>query len=92
MLENGGADAGRAVPVERPPPGQHLEDDRAEREQIAPRIDLVTFDLFGRHVADRAQDGAVRASRRASSPSSCSSAAAVARVRGGPPRGAIRLL
>ena len=64
MTENSGPDAGRAVAVERAPSGQHLEHDRAEREQIAPRVHFGAFDLFGRHVADGAQDGAVLVSGR----------------------------
>jgi hypothetical protein len=59
MAENGGPDGDRAVAVERAPSGQHLEDDRAEREQVAARIHIDACDLFGSHVADGAGDGAV---------------------------------
>ena len=59
MLENGSTDVGHRVPFERRPPRQHLESDGAERKQVASSIDVVTSDLFGSHVADRAQNGAV---------------------------------
>ena len=48
------------VAVERALPGQHFEQDRSEREQVAPCVYFAAVDLFGRHVPDRTQDGAVR--------------------------------
>ena len=41
-----------------------FEPDRSERKQIAPCVHLAAFDSFGRHVANRAQDGAVARDRR----------------------------
>ena len=57
-LEDRKADSGRAVPVECPLPGQHLVEDRTEREQIAAGVHLAAANLFGRHVANRTRDGA----------------------------------
>ena len=56
--ENGGTNHGRAIAVERAPRGQHFEQDRSEREQVATCVHLAAGDLFGSHVADRTQNGA----------------------------------
>ena len=47
-------DLGRAVGLEREPPGQKLEQDDAHRVEIAAAVDGVAAPLLGRHVVRRA--------------------------------------
>jgi hypothetical protein len=48
--------SGRSCPggAERPPPGRHFIEHDAQRKHVRSRIDLFAAQLFGRHVADRA--------------------------------------
>jgi len=48
--------AGEGPAVERPPPGQHQVQDRAEAVQSGARVDPLVSDLLGRDVGDRADD------------------------------------
>ena len=43
------------LPLERPLPGRHLVDRRAEREDVAPDVGLTAFELLGCHVGKRAE-------------------------------------
>src|SRR5208282_2993012 len=45
VMHGGSSTAGEGVPA-----CYHLEQHKAEREQIAPRVQLLTTDLLGRHV------------------------------------------
>src|SRR5437773_4219752 len=57
-----------ARPDERQLPGQHLEQDDAERKNIGPMIDLFAERLFGRHVGDRARHRGRTGRRRRGGP------------------------
>ena len=48
----------RVVAHEGPLSGHQLEENRAEREQIRPRIDRITFDLLGRQITGGAKHNA----------------------------------
>ena len=49
-MKNGADHCGGGRPLERSPPGCHLVDDRAQREDVAARISFAGRKLFGRHV------------------------------------------
>ena len=49
-----------ALALERLPAREHLVEHRAEREDVRPRIGFLPFELLGRHVLERAEDGALR--------------------------------
>jgi hypothetical protein len=49
-------DADHRVRHERRPPGQQLEEDDAERVDVAARVDPAAVELLGRHVGRRADD------------------------------------
>ncbi len=55
VLENRRDERGFGVRVERPPPRQHLVQQRAKREHIAACIHSLAAKLFGRHVRERAE-------------------------------------
>ena len=40
--------------------GHHLVEDRAEREDVGPRVGLLSFELLGRHVLQGSEDRALR--------------------------------
>ena len=46
-------DAERRLALERQPPGQHLEEDDAQRVDVRARVGLLAVDLLGRHVFGR---------------------------------------
>ena len=60
VLENRAKEARARFALERRPARQHLEQQRAEREDVCARVGLEPFDLLGRHVLKRAEDGALR--------------------------------
>lgn len=64
VLQGGGDQAGVALRLERLPAGDHLVEHRPEREDVAARIGVEPFDLLGRHVLERAQDGSLHRQRR----------------------------
>ena len=55
-LLDAGHDLRRVRTAEWPPSGGHLEQDRPQRENVAPRIQLVSANLLGRHVRDRSDN------------------------------------
>ena len=57
-MEDGRHDGERAVGAERPHPGDHFIQHDAEAEQVALRTHDSAVQLFGRHVRDRARNGA----------------------------------
>ena len=60
VLQNRAEQARARLAFERRAPGEHLEQQRAEREDVGPRVGLEPFDLFRRHVLKRAEDRALR--------------------------------
>ena len=60
VLQNRAEQARARLALERRPAGQHLEEQRAEREDIGARVGLEPFDLLRRHVLERAEDRALR--------------------------------
>lgn len=61
--EYSGDHAGPAVAFECPPPGDHLVENRAEREDVAARVRLPPLQLFGSHVLQSADHGPFRRQR-----------------------------
>jgi hypothetical protein len=55
FADDGGERLGGRRALERPRPGRHLEQDRSERELVAPEVGRLARGLLGRHVADRAE-------------------------------------
>ncbi len=55
----GGNDARHALPHESLAAGEHLVQDRAEREDVAARIGLLAFQLLRGHVPDGAEDSSL---------------------------------
>jgi hypothetical protein len=63
VFQDGRNDARLALATERAPSGQHLVEDGTEREQIAPRVGLASFELLRRHVGHSAGQHALAARR-----------------------------
>ena len=63
-MKHGADQAGLARSVERPFPRRHFEDDGAEGEDVAPRVDFPALELLGRHVGKRPQNLPVCGERR----------------------------
>jgi hypothetical protein len=59
FFEDGGSDAELALAPESPLASEHFVKDRAERKDVAAAVEFLAFDLLGRHVLERADDGAV---------------------------------
>ena len=60
VLQNRAEQARARLAFERRAAGEHLEQQRAEREDVGARVGLEPFDLFGRHVLKRPEDRALR--------------------------------
>ena len=58
--ENRRDQARLALAFERLASRRHLVDQRAEREDVGARVGVLAFELLGRHVLERAEDGAFR--------------------------------
>ena len=58
LLEDGEHGLGRALPMEGAPPGQHLEEDRPEGEEVRAVVDRPPAHLLRRHIPGRAEDDA----------------------------------
>ena len=56
VLQDRADQARLALAVERLLPRRHLVEDRAEREDVAPRVGLAALELLGRHVLERPED------------------------------------
>ena len=59
-FENFGDEARLRRGLERPPAGGHLVQEGAQREDVGARVRWQALDLFGRHVRQRADEGALR--------------------------------
>ncbi len=57
LLEDGGNRVGRSLAHECRTTGEHLVEDRPDRKNVGPRVNGLTADLLGRHVARRADHG-----------------------------------
>jgi len=59
FFEDGGSHAELALAPESALASEHFVEDRAERKDVTAAVEFLAFDLLGRHVLDRANDGAV---------------------------------
>jgi len=59
FLQNRGGHAQLALARESTLAGEHFVEDRAERKDVAARVEFPGFDLLGRHVLEGANDGAL---------------------------------
>ena len=57
LADDGPKQARLGLALEGPAAGQHLEEHRAEREDVRPRAGFLAFDLLRRHVLQRAEHG-----------------------------------
>ena len=59
VLEDRANEARLAAALESATAGQHLVEDGAEREHVGAGVGLLAFELLGRHVLQRSEDGAL---------------------------------
>ena len=63
VSQDGADERGLTAPFEGPLAGQHLVEDRAEREDVGARVSDRAFQLLGRHVLERPEDRALLGQR-----------------------------